>query len=288
MNYQSQGIKIVECPRDAIQGLHKFISTEDKVRYINSLLKVGFDTLDFGSFVCQKTIPQMRDTASVLQNLDIDGSKTRLLAIVANKRGAEDAVKFEEIHYLGYPFSISETFQMRNTNATINESLERVKAIHEICIKNKKELVLYISMGFGNPYGDPWSAEIVLEWVNRLSSLGISIFQLSDTVGVAEPESINYLFSTLISANPTLEIGAHFHTSATTWKEKVEAAYNNGCRKFDGTIWGFGGCPMAADELIGNMPSENLIEFAHERNISTGLNLEYYLEAMKIAGQILN
>lgn len=280
-------IKIIECPRDAMQGIHEFIATEQKAAYINALLEVGFDTIDFGSFVSPKAIPQMRDTADVLKLLDLQKSKSKLLAIVANTRGANDACEHSEIAVLGYPFSISETFQIRNTNSTLEESLERVKGIQEICINHDKILLIYISMGFGNPYGDEWNVDIVQKWVEKLVALDISKFQLSDTVGVARPESISYLFSNLIPANPDIEIGAHFHTTPYTWLEKVESAYKNGCRRFDGTIRGYGGCPMAQDDLVGNMPSEHLITFAKDRNIDTGLNLEKYAQAMKIAMEIM-
>lgn len=255
-------MKIIECPRDAIQGLHHFITTEKKIAYINQLLASNlFDTIDFGSFVSPKAIPQMADTKGVLSGGNLFETKTKLLAIIANERGAQEASAYERITYLGYPFSVSETFQLRNTNATIAESLERVKAIQEICEKAGKQLVLYISMGFGNPYGDVWNAEIVLEWVEKLKQLGIKIFSLSDTVGVANPESIKYLFENLIPQHPDLEFGAHLHTTPDTWKEKIESAYSAGCRRFDGAILGYGGCPMAADELVGNMPTENLLSF---------------------------
>ena len=271
-----------------MQGLHPFIPTEEKVNYLNLLLQVGFDTLDFGSFVSPKAIPQMRDTAKIVEQLDLDVSDTKLLAIVANKRGANDAAAFEAITYLGYPFSISETFQMRNTNATITESLDRVKQIQEICVKNEKQMVVYISMGFGNPYGDVWNVEIVQHWVEELAKLDIDIFQLSDTVGVAQPDSIEYLFKNLIPKNPTLEIGAHFHTTPNTWEEKVATAYENGCRRFDGVIKGFGGCPMAQDSLVGNMTSERLIQFAQSKNESLELNLDAYKNAMIIAERIMH
>lgn len=281
-------MKIIECPRDAMQGLHDFIPTLDKARYLNQLLQVGFDTLDFGSFVSPKAIPQMRDTAEVLAQLDLSKTKTQLLAIVANKRGAEAAAAYEEIQFLGYPFSISETFQQRNTNASISESLERVKVIQGICQDKQKELVIYISMGFGNPYGDPWNAEIAQKWVYELAQLGIRIFQLSDTVGVADRESIEYLFGELIPANPQLEIGAHFHTTPDTWRDKVAPAYAKGCRRFDGTIRGLGGCPMAQDALVGNMPSEHLLSFAEEMKEETGLDRDAYQEAIQIALQIMH
>ncbi len=255
-------MKLIECPRDAIQGLHQFIPTEKKINYINLLLESNlFDTIDFGSFVSPKAIPQMADTAEVVRGLDLSKSNANLLAIIANERGATDASQFEQISYLGYPFSISETFQLRNTNATIAESLERVKAIQEISEKFDKQLVIYISMGFGNPYGDEWNAEIAIKWVDELQKLGIKIFSLSDTVGVATPESITYLFENLIPKYPNLEFGAHLHTTPDTWQEKVEAAYKTGCRRFDGAILGYGGCPMAADELVGNMPMENLLTY---------------------------
>lgn len=255
-------MKLIECPRDAIQGLHHFIPTKEKIKYINLLLESNlFDTIDFGSFVSPKAIPQMADTAEVVRGLDLSKSNAKLLAIIANERGATEASQFEQISYLGYPFSISETFQLRNTNATIAESLERVRAIQEISEKFDKQLVIYISMGFGNPYGDEWNAEIAIKWVDELQKLGIKIFSLSDTVGVATPESITYLFENLIPKYPNLEFGAHLHTTPDTWQEKVDAAYRAGCRRFDGAILGYGGCPMAADELVGNMPMENLLTY---------------------------
>jgi hydroxymethylglutaryl-CoA lyase len=279
-------VKIIECPRDAMQGLHDFIDTNHKIKYINQLLKVGFDTLDFGSFVSPKAIPQMRDTAEVLAGLDLDRTGTKLLAIVANERGANTAACHPEIQYLGYPFSISETFQLRNTNATIKESVERVKVIQDICLKSGKELVIYISMGFGNPYGDTWNVDIVQHWVEELALIGINIFQLSDTVGVAKPESIAYLFSELIPPNPNVEFGAHFHTTMDTWEEKVEAAYLNGCLRYDGTIRGIGGCPMAQNNLVGNMPSEFLLEYMNRMGLNHDLNKEEYLKAMQLAADI--
>lgn len=279
-------IKIIECPRDAMQGIKPFIDTQHKARYINQLLKVGFDTIDFGSFVSPKAIPQMRDTAKVLSQLELSESTSKLLAIVANQRGADDAVKFDEITYLGYPFSISETFQIRNTNATIEESVERVKRIQETCVQHNKKLVIYISMGFGNPYGDPWNVEIVQKWADRLINMDIRILQLSDTIGIATPESISYLFSNLIPNYPDAEIGAHLHTTPTTWREKVEAAYKNGCVRYDGAIKGYGGCPMAKDDLTGNMPTENMIFYFQDEKIDTGLNMEAFNEAMMIAGEV--
>lgn len=268
-------MKLIECPRDAIQGIKHFIPTEKKIKYINLLLKSNlFDTIDFGSFVSPKAIPQMADTAEVVQGLDLSRTKAKLLAIIANERGAMESCKFEQISYLGYPFSISETFQLRNTNATIAESLERVKSIQEITEKANKQLVIYISMGFGNPYGDEWNAEIAIKWVDELQKLGIKIFSLSDTVGVATPESIQYLFENLIPKYPDLEFGAHLHTTPFTWQEKVDAAYNAGCRRFDGAILGYGGCPMAADELVGNMPMENLLQLTENTDNQSIDNLK--------------
>ncbi len=269
-------VKIIECPRDAMQGLHDFIPTETKANYINQLLKVGFDTIDFGSFVSQKAIPQMRDTADVLSKLDLSTTKSKLLAIIANQRGAEDAVKFDEIQYLGFPFSISETFQQRNTNSSIQESLIRVADIQNLCAQNKKELVVYISMAFGNPYGDDWSSEIVIEWTKKLSDLGVKIIALSDTIGVSNKENISYLFGNIIPEFKDVEIGAHLHTTPDTWREKIEAAYQNGCRRFDGAIKGFGGCPMAKDDLTGNMPTENMISYFNEQNIGISLNMNEF------------
>lgn len=263
----------MECPRDAMQGIHEFIPTEKKINYINSLLSVGFDTIDFGSFVSPKAIPQMRDTAEVLNGLHLDQTTSKLLGIVANQRGAEDAVQFDEITYLGYPFSISEVFQMRNTNKTIAESEALVADLVNICDKHNKELVVYISMGFGNPYNEPWNVEIVEKWSRRLAEMGVKILSLSDTIGTSNPDSINYLFSNLIPALPEVEFGAHLHTTPTSWYEKVEAAFNSGCRRFDGAIKGYGGCPMAADDLVGNMPMEKLLTFAQEKKVSGGINM---------------
>jgi hydroxymethylglutaryl-CoA lyase len=279
-------IKIVECPRDAMQGLHDFIPTELKAKYLNQLLEVGFDSLDFGSFVSPKAIPQLRDTAAVLSLLNLTGKKTKLLAIVANKRGAEDACQFDEIQYLGYPFSISETFQLRNTNATIAESVRRVEEIQQLCIQHKKELVVYISMGFGNPYGDVWNVEEVQKWVNILADMGIRILSLSDTIGVASPETITYLFGNLIPPYPEVEFGAHLHTQPHNWREKIEAAYNNGCHRFDGALKGYGGCPMAKDDLTGNMPTENLVYYFDEMNINLALNKEALQRSLEMAIEV--
>ena len=279
-------VKIIECPRDAMQGLKPFIPTEVKAQYLNQLLRVGFDTLDFGSFVSPKAIPQMRDTAAVLEQLDLGTTPTKLLAIVANRRGANDAAQHPQIHYLGYPFSISETFQLRNTNATIAESLERVKQIQEICVGADKELVLYISMGFGNPYGDEWNVEIVQHWVSQLAELGIRIFQLSDTIGVSTPGNISYLFEHLIPAYPQLEFGAHLHTQPHNWLEKIITAHNSGCRRFDGAIRGYGGCPMAKDDLTGNMPTENMVYYFMDRGVDTGLQLPAFARSIMRAMEV--
>lgn len=269
-----------------MQGLHDFIPTETKAAYINQLLQVGFDTLDFGSFVSPKAIPQMRDTAEVLEMLDLSRSSTKLLAIVANERGAEDACRFEAIRYLGYPFSISETFQKRNTNATIAESLERTKVIQEMCAQHGKELVLYISMGFGNPYGDPWNVETVQYWVNALVPLGIRIFSLSDTIGCSNPENISYLFSHLIPAYPEVEFGAHLHTLPHNWREKIDAAWESGCRRYDGAMRGFGGCPMAKDDLTGNMAMENLVAFMDDIDAETGLDRTAFGKSLMMADRV--
>ena len=279
-------IKIVECPRDAMQVIHEFIPTATKAAYINTLLKVGFDTIDFGSFVSPKAIPQLKDTAEVLAQLDLSETSSNLLAIVANQRGAEDAANFEEIQYLGYPFSISETFQQRNTNSSIEQSLGRVEAIQELCVKHNKELVTYISMGFGNPYGDLFHEDIVASWINRLRELDLKIFALSDTIGVSEPKIISRLFSVLIKEYPSLEIGAHLHTTPDTWKEKVDAAYKNGCRRFDGAILGFGGCPMAADDLTGNMATENLVDYSKEEKVDLGLQTDLFKKARFEANKV--
>lgn len=279
-------IQLIECPRDAMQGLSDFIPTEDKIRYINQLLKVGFHTIDFGSFVSPKAIPQMRDTAEVLQGLNLNQDRSKLLAIVANERGARDACQFSEIDYLGYPFSISETFQLRNTNATISDSVERVQRMYDMTKENNKDLVVYISMGFGNPYGDEWNAGIVKKWVDELVKMGIRILSLSDTIGVANPESIEYIFSELIPAYPEVTFGAHLHTQRHSWKEKVDAAYQVGCRRFDSAIQGFGGCPMAKDDLTGNMQTENLISYFEEVQADMKINREEFLKAFELATNV--
>lgn len=269
---RTEKIKIIECPRDAMQGIHQFIPTSEKVKYINSLLKVGFDTLDFGSFVSPQAIPQLVDTKAVLSQLELEVNSSKLLSIVANERGGKEAVEFDEISYLGFPFSISEVFQKRNTNSTITESLDLVGNLLELCDRRKKELVVYISMGFGNPYGETWNVGIVEQWTEKLAQMGVKIISLSDTIGTSNPESINYLFSNLIPSFSNIEFGAHLHTAPHNWKEKVDAAFHSGCRRFDGAIKGYGGCPMADDDLVGNMPTEKLLSFSEEYKLNHGLN----------------
>lgn len=281
----SNPIKIIECPRDAMQGIKDFVPTQQKVQYIQSLLRVGFDTIDFGSFVSPKAIPQMVDTAEVLSQLDLSKTISKLLSIVANVRGAEAASQYPEIDYLGYPFSISENFQMRNTHKTIAQSVLILEDILNIAYKSNKEVVVYISMGFGNPYGDPWNVDIVGDWTEKLNKMGVKILSLSDTVGTSNPENIDYLFSNLIPQYPHIEFGAHLHTTPTTWFEKVDAAHKAGCNRFDGAIQGFGGCPMAKDELTGNMPTEKLLSYftSQNRNSLNALSFESaFNEASKI------
>jgi len=265
-------IKIIECPRDAMQGIKDIIPTKAKITYLQALLRVGFDTIDFGSFVSPKAIPQMQDTAEVLANLDLTQTKSKLLAIIANTQGAKTASSYKEIQYLGFPFSISENFQMRNTHKTISESLVTLKEILDIANNTDKEVVVYLSMGFGNPYGDPWNQGIVGEWTEKLAAMGVKILSLSDTIGSSTPETITYLFSDLIKQYPSIEFGAHLHTTPDKWFEKVDAAYNSGCKRFDGAILGFGGCPMAKDELTGNMPTEKLLSYFTSKKETTNLN----------------
>lgn len=287
MNLQEKPIRLIECPRDAMQGMKEFIPTEKKAEYINALLKVGFDTIDFGSFVSPKAIPQLKDTAEVLKRLDLENTKSKLLAIIANVRGAEDACKFDEIAYLGFPFSISETFQKRNTNSTIEESLKRVEEIQNLCSRHEKKLVIYISMAFGNPYGDEWNKGIAIHWTEKLvKGIGVKIISLADTVGVSDPENISYMFSSLIPAFPEVEFGAHLHTTPDKWEEKIVAAVQNGCCRFDSAVKGFGGCPMAADELVGNMPTEKLVSYFRNKQMETGIDFAAFEEAQKMALEI--
>jgi hydroxymethylglutaryl-CoA lyase len=282
----SKSIKIIECPRDAMQGIKPFIPTSQKVQYLQSLLRVGFDTLDFGSFVSPKAIPQMQDTAEVLSHLDLSKTRTKLLAIVANVRGAKAAATFDEIEFLGFPFSISENFQMRNTHKTINESEEILKDILQVADQHHKKVVVYLSMAFGNPYGDPWDVDIVAGWTERLHKMGVQILSLSDTVGTSNASSIAYLFSNLIPAYTSVEFGAHLHTHPASWHEKVEAAFEAGCMRFDGAIQGLGGCPMAKDELTGNMPTEKLLSYFTTKKIQTNLDVLAFESAHNAASAL--
>lgn len=279
-------LKIIECPRDAMQGLHHFVDTELKAQYINTLLKVGFDTIDFGSFVSPKAIPQMRDTAELISKLDLSETRSKLLAIIANIRGAEDAASFDEINYLGFPFSISETFQQRNTNSSIAESLLRVEEIQQICIKKNKQLVVYISMGFGNPYGEEWSVEVVEKWTKKLVDMGIGVIAFSDTIGVSDVDNIRYLFENIAPLFPSIEFGAHLHSTPEARIEKIAAAYEAGCRRIDSAIYGFGGCPMASDNLTGNIATESVFAYLDDKNIKYSIDKNSFVEAMKIANKV--
>jgi len=279
-------VKIIECPRDAMQGMSLFVPTKTKIEYLNALLKVGYHTLDCGSFVSPKAIPQMRDTQEVLDNLE--DSSTRLSVIVANRRGVNDAVKHDRVQYLGYPFSISETFQQRNTNKSIADSFDMVKYLLDKSTKNDKEVVIYISMGFGNPYGDDWNVSIVEDWVGKLTDLGIDSFSISDTVGISTPSDISNVFNALIGNYGKAEFGAHFHTRPDEWQEKIDSAYKSGCRRFDGAIKGYGGCPMAKDELVGNMPTENMVSYFDTNDVTHGLDAMAFDKALQIAQHIFN
>jgi hydroxymethylglutaryl-CoA lyase len=279
-------VTLIECPRDAMQGWAHHIPTDDKVRYLNALLRVGFDVLDFGSFVSAKAIPQLADTKDVIPQLDLTATRTKLLAIIANTRGAEEAVQYDEISYLGFPFSISETFQLRNTNKTIAQSLAQVEEMQQLCLRKNKELVIYISMGFGNPYGDEYNADVAINWVGKLAGLGIRTIAMADTVGVAAPENISYIFDRLIPEFKDVSIGAHFHSTPDAWQEKIETAYQSGCMRFDSAIKGIGGCPMAEDELVGNIATENIISWCENNNISLNINKEAFAEAQLMAGSI--
>lgn len=279
-------MKIIECPRDAMQGLHDFIPTEVKTKYINHLLKVGFDTIDFGSFVSPKAIPQMRDTAEVLSGLDLSSTSSKLLAIIANVRGAKDACQFDEINYLGYPLSLSETFQQRNTNRSINDAFNDLSEMQELADDHEKTLVVYLSMGFGNPYGNPYEMDYVSEFVDRLDSMEVQIISLADTIGVSNPENISTLFETLIPKFPHIEFGAHLHSTPDTILEKVEAAYQSGCRRMDGAIKGYGGCPMAKDDLTGNMATETMLSYFSSKEIDTGLDMKKFEEAIGMAPSV--
>ncbi len=279
-------IKIIECPRDAMQGLHEFISTNTKVEYLNALLKVGFDTIDAGSFVSPKAIPQLRDTAEVFNKIDFSTSKSKILAIVANQRGAEEAVQFPQIRYLGYPLSLSETFQQRNTNRSIETALEDLKAIQELCIKHEKTLVVYLSMGFGNPYGDPYNTSYIEEFVQKLLKIEVKVISLADTIGVSDPENISWIFNELVPKYTEVEFGAHLHSTPENIQEKVEAAYSAGCRRFDGAIKGFGGCPMAEDDLVGNMATEEMIAFFEKQSINLNLDPQAFQASLNMANKV--
>lgn len=284
-NQQSE-IALVECPRDAMQGWTSFIPTEQKIAYLNSLLKVGFHTLDCGSFVSPKAIPQMADTKDVIPRLEVQNSKTKLLAIIANLRGAEEASAFDEITYLGFPFSVSETFQQRNTNSSIQQSLERVAEIQNLCLKTGKQLVIYISMGFGNPYGDPYSSEIVFDWVNKIVALDIKIISLADTVGVATPQQVSDMTKYLVDKLPQHTIGVHLHSTPLHWTAKVDAALQAGCRRFDGALKGIGGCPMSGDELVGNMNTELLIDHFEQNGYHLPIDFNALIESSRLASSI--
>ena len=281
----NNAVKLVECPRDAMQGWHNFIPTKKKIEYINSLLKVGFDTIDFGSFVSPKAIPQMADTKEVISKLEIN-SNTKLLAIIANERGAKEAVEFDEITFLGFPFSISETFQQRNTNSNIEESLQRVEAIQSLCMQHNKQLVIYLSMAFGNPYGDEYNTEILLQWADEIVKRNINIISLADTVGVATPEQISVTCKTMITKYPSIEFGVHLHSTINNRKEKLDAAFEEDCLRFDGALKGIGGCPMAQNELVGNMDSIFMIDYFMQKNLLQNINMEALHESIKIANEI--
>lgn len=279
-------IQLIECPRDAMQGWKHFIPTEKKIEYINSLLEVGFDAIDFGSFVSPKAIPQMADTKEVVRKLKVQNSKSKLLAIVANTRGAEEAIGYDEITYLGFPFSISPTFQQRNTNSTIEESLRRVEEIQNLCLKNNRQLVVYLSMGFGNPYGDDYNDEILLQWADEMIKRKIQILSLADTVGMATPQQISFALTTLLSKYPEAMIGVHLHSTPTNWKEKLDAAVNAGCKRFDGALKGIGGCPMAQDDLVGNMSMELIIAYLEKKNLIDSLNKEALQKSLLLASEV--
>ena len=281
-----KNIQLVECPRDAMQGWKHFISTKKKVEYINSLLEVGFDTIDFGSFVSPKAIPQMADTKEVIQRLNVGSSKSRLLAIIANRRGAEDAVAYNEISYLGFPFSISPTFQRRNTNSTIEESMARVEEIQDLCLKHNKQLVIYLSMGFGNPYGDEYNEEILIRCADEMVNIEIKIISLADTVGVARPDQISFALKTLIPKYPETIVGVHLHSTPTNWQAKLEAAVAAGCQRFDGALKGIGGCPMAQNDLVGNMNTELMISYLEEKHVINGLNKDALARSLHLASKI--
>ena len=284
--FRGIGGQLIECPRDAMQGWPHFIPTEKKIEYINALLQVGFDTIDFGSFVSPKAIPQMADTKDVVAKLKVHSSKSKLLAIVANARGAEEAVVYDQISYLGFPFSISPTFQLRNTNSTIEESVKRVEEIQELCVKNRKQLVIYLSMGFGNPYGDAYNSDILLKWANEMVERQIEIISLADTVGLATPQQISDALNALVPQYPQTSFGVHLHSTPYNWKEKLESAVNAGCKRFDGALKGIGGCPMAQDDLVGNMNTELMIGYLDEKHLIGDLDKEALQKSLELAGLI--
>ena len=286
MGNKNSSIKLIECPRDAMQGWSRFIPTAHKIKYINSLLKIGFDTIDFGSFVSPKAIPQLADTVEVLESLEVDINQTKLLAIVANERGAAQACEFNKITYLGFPFSVSPTFQQRNTNSNMEESFNRVKDIQDLCSKKNKQLVIYISMGFGNIYGDVYNSNIVLHWVEEMVKTGIKIISIADTVGVATPQQVSSLLNSIIPLYPAIEIGVHLHSSPTDWETKVTAALQAGCTRFDGALKGIGGCPMAGNDLVGNMDTELMIPYFNDLNLLNNLNKKALQYSSRLANEI--
>ena len=285
---KNRSIQLIECPRDAMQGWQEYIPAEKKAAYINSLLQVGFDTIDFGSFVSPKAIPQMRDTKEVLSKIEMDNTPSRLLAIVANTRGAEEAVVYDEISYLGFPFSISPTFQLRNTNSTIEVSLQRVEEIQTLCLKNRKQLVIYLSMGFGNPYGDVYNDEVLLQWADAMVERGISIISLADTIGIAQPEQIHFALNTLIPKYEDILFGVHLHSTPTNWKDKLKAALEAGCMRIDGALKGIGGCPMAQDDLVGNMDTEKIIQYLNLNGGLPSINQTALDNSLQMATQIFH
>ena len=286
MNSTKHVIQLIECPRDAMQGWKQFIPTEKKIKYINALLKVGFDTIDFGSFVSPQAIPQMADTKQVVKGLNFDGSKTKLLAIIANVRGASDAVIYDEISYLGFPFSISPTFQQRNTNSSIEQSLQTIEEIQNLCIKNEKKLVIYISMGFGNLYGDAYDESIVLKWIETITAMEVKIVSIADTVGIATPQQVSSVLKAVIPAYPATTIGVHLHSTSINWKDKLHAALQAGCVRFDGALKGIGGCPMSGNELVGNMDTILMIPYFKEHNLPGNINEDALTESIRIANDI--
>ncbi|MBW7839132.1 MAG: hydroxymethylglutaryl-CoA lyase [Chitinophagaceae bacterium] len=279
-------LKIIECPRDAMQGWGHFIPTEDKIAYLNQLLRVGFDTIDFGSFVSHKAIPQMADTARVVESVDMDDTTSKLLAIVANIRGAEEAMEYSQIRYLGYPFSVSPTFQRRNTNSSVEESFETVVEMHQLARSYGKEVVIYLSMAFGNPYGDEWSEKIVLDFAEQVASAGIHTISLADTVGLATPEEVAILVNETIRYFPDHEIGVHLHSTSENWRDKLSAALDNGCLRFDGAINGYGGCPMSGSDLVGNMNTGNMVGYFEERGYLRTIDDDELQKAEEMASKI--